>query len=173
MSEENPYHRRRPLERIVPRSKTEIHRKSFFPSTTNLWNSLPDPVKTIDSIGQFKRYLSVADVTVPPYYYVGSRQNQINHCRLRLGMSNINGDLYNRHLQDNPQCACGHATEDAEHYLLHCRNYAVTRANTISTLNLHIINTSTLLFGDQTLSLAENEKIFNIVHQYMEQTQRL
>ena len=65
VSEVNPYHRRRPLDRIVPRSKTEIHRKSFFPSTTHLWNSLPDRVKTIDSIGQFKRYLSITDVTVP------------------------------------------------------------------------------------------------------------
>ena len=38
----NPYHRRNPLNRQVPRCRLELYRSSFFPSATVLWNDLPD-----------------------------------------------------------------------------------------------------------------------------------
>ena len=61
----NPYHRRRPLERIVPRYKTDICEKSFFPSTTTMWNDLPLHIQQSQSISQLKRYLSSRDESVP------------------------------------------------------------------------------------------------------------
>ena len=39
VSSTNPYNRRRPLQRQVPKHKTETYRQSFFPSTTTLWNN--------------------------------------------------------------------------------------------------------------------------------------
>ena len=67
----NPYHRRRPLERVIPPHKTDIYQKSFIPSTTMLWNSIPENIKQSTSIIELKRYLSISDTTVPPYYYKG------------------------------------------------------------------------------------------------------
>jgi hypothetical protein len=40
----------------LPRSRTEHHRKSFFPRTVRLWNSLPSSVFPVDyNLAQFKR----------------------------------------------------------------------------------------------------------------------
>eukprot|EP00745_Piridium_sociabile_P019699 TRINITY_DN29925_c0_g1_i14.p1 TRINITY_DN29925_c0_g1~~TRINITY_DN29925_c0_g1_i14.p1 ORF type:complete len:275 (+),score=2.49 TRINITY_DN29925_c0_g1_i14:136-960(+) len=173
VSERNPYHRRRPLERIEPRSRTELYKNSFLPSTTALWNSLPDNIKASDSISQFKQYMCMPDTTVPPYYYIGNRSEQVNHCRLRLGMSNINYDLYNRHLLPDPKCACGHYRENAEHFLLHCPNYNLFRANTISILPHDQTQLHTLLHGNPNLRREENELIIKTVHQFIAQTKRL
>ena len=173
MLEQNPYHRRRPLERLVPRTRTELYNNSFLPSTTRLWNNLPDDIKAIDSISRFKRFLSLCDSTVPPYYYIGSRQDQVNHCRLRLGMSNINYDLYSRHLIDDPKCACGYPREDAEHYLLYCTKFHQERTNTILTLNVNARNAQTLLFGDRNLTTIENTDIFKTVQEFINASNRL
>lgn len=67
----NPYHRRRLLERNVPRCKTELYKKSFVPSTTLLWNSLPNNIKACNSLSTIKRYLTAEDPVVPPHLYIG------------------------------------------------------------------------------------------------------
>ena len=46
-------------------------------------------------------------------------------------MSDLNFDLFSRHLIDNPSCACGHPFETAEHFLLFCPNNQNERINTI------------------------------------------
>ena len=81
-----------------------------------LWNSIPENIKQSTSISELKRYLSISDTTVPPYYYKRKRKEQITHCRLRLEMSNLNYDLKKRHLTADPACTCGHPYETAEHY---------------------------------------------------------
>ena len=86
VAQRNPYPLRNPLARDPQHCRTELYRCSFIPSTTNTWNNLPDSVKCSNSLSSFKRYLSRADIAVPPYYYVGNRDVQIVHCRLRLGM---------------------------------------------------------------------------------------
>ena len=50
VSSTNPYHRRRPLQRLVPKHKTDTYRQSFFPSTTTLWNNLPENIQRTKSI---------------------------------------------------------------------------------------------------------------------------
>ena len=89
VSARNPYHRRRPFERVTP-DKTDIYQNSFIPSNTTLWNSIPESIKQSTSISELKRYLSFSDTTAPPYNYKGKRKEQITHCRLRLEMSNLN-----------------------------------------------------------------------------------
>ena len=173
ISSVNPYHRRRPNERRVPPYRTEIYRKSFIPSTTILWNELPENIQRTDSISQFKRYLALTDSTVPPYYYLGDRKPQIIHCRLRLNMSDLNFDLFTRHLTDNPSCACGHRQETAEHYLLYCSNHLFSRTQTILTLPTHLLETNTLLKGQQNLSIEENENVFKTVLDFISLSKRL
>ena len=70
MSEINPYHRRNPFDRCIPRTRLELYKDSFFPSTTILWNSLPDYIKSSDSIAEFKRHLSANDIRVPSFYLI-------------------------------------------------------------------------------------------------------
>ena len=41
VSTTNPYHRRRSHERVIPAHKTELYANSSIPSTTQLWNTLP------------------------------------------------------------------------------------------------------------------------------------
>ena len=68
----NPYHRRRPLQRQVPKHKTETYRQSFFPSTTTLWNNLPENVQRAKSVSQVKHFLSRNDTNPPPFFYNGN-----------------------------------------------------------------------------------------------------
>ena len=172
LTETNPYHRRRPLERLVPFCQTERHKKSFFPSATSLWNSLPDTLKQLQSLGALKYQLRKHDPSVPPYFYIGKRLAQIIHCRIRLNMSELNFDMYNRHLSDNTNCTCGHPIENAHHFLLTCTKYSTTRSQTISTLPPIAVNTKTLLNGNSEFSIAFNNFIFLTVQEFIMSTGR-
>ena len=57
---------RRPLNYYVPRSRVDAHLHSFFPSSIRLWNSLPESVKSSDSLTTFKS--AVATITVRASY---------------------------------------------------------------------------------------------------------
>ena len=172
VSETNPYHRRRPLERVVPFSRTELHKHSFFPSATSLWNSLADNIKQLSSIGAFKHFLKKFDPIPPARYYIGQRIPQIIHCRLRLKMSDLNYDLFNRHLSDTMNCTCGHFREDALHYLLYCRRHQAQRNLTINQLPPLAQNSHTLLYGNNDFSDAFNKYIFLTVHDFIENSKR-
>lgn len=172
VSATNPYPRRRPQARTVPYCRTVTYSKSYFPSTTILWNDLPLNVQNSASISEFKRYLSNFDPVVPKYYYSGERHEQIIHCRLRLGMSDLNNDLYNRHLTLDRSCSCGFKIEDAHHYLLVCENYAASRRLTILTLPNEQQILSVILSGSPRLQLCENISVFKQVHEFIRQTKR-
>ena len=45
---------RRPLNFFTPQSHKNSHLHSFFPSTIRLWNSIPDSIKSSDSLDGFK-----------------------------------------------------------------------------------------------------------------------
>ena len=172
ISEFNPYHLRRPLERQVPVFRTELYRNSFFPSTTVLWNNLPDHVKTLPSISSFKRYLSMNDPLVPIYFYSGNRKAQIVHCKLRLNMSDLNNDLSLRHISENKTCDCGHLKEDASHFLLYCPIFSTARATTIKILPPIATDIATLLSGNPAFSLPFNCYIFHIVQEFITESYR-
>ena len=172
VSEINRYHRRRPLERYIPNCKTELYKNSFFPSATKLYNELPDNIKTVPSISNLKHFLSQSDIPVPIYYSSSRRRLDILHARLRLGMSDLNYDLFRRHLLENPACDCGDVAETAEHYFLICTKYIEHRQATISNLPLNHQNIQTLLNGDSTLTNEQNEAIFTIIQDFIEITDR-
>lgn len=172
VSETNPYPRRKPFDRTIPNCRTETYRKSFFPSTTLIWNQLPTSLQNSTSIQEFKKSLTTFDSPVPAYYYVGERKEQIIHCRLRLGMSDLNEHMYNRHLQLNRACACGRSNETTSHYLLHCSLYTEERRNTISNIHTNYINLQTLLVGNPLIDFEENKHIFLTVQEFIRQSQR-
>ena len=140
LSAVNPYHRRNPLNRLVPRSRIELYQMSFFPSTTIIWNNLPEDIKQLTSISSLKRYLNSEDFKVPPYFYLQNRNAEIALSRLRLGISDLNNDLYCRHLSTDQSCSCGFPCEDAEHFLLHCSNFDHVRLTQYTTsLNISLV----------------------------------
>ena len=169
----NPYHRRRPLERLLPCHKTEVYNSSFFPSTTRLWNNLPLHIQESTSLSQLKQFLNRNDPIVPSYYYFGKRTEQYKHCQLRCKMSNLNHDLFNRHLIQDPSCICGYPRETAEHFLLYCPRYSEVRAASVATLPNEVLSVHKLLFGDDSLGVKDSEEIFGVVHKFIKESKRL
>lgn len=168
VTDTNPYHLRNILERKPPRSRTELYEKSFFPSTTELWNDLPDFTKTSSSIAQFKRHLSENDVTVPPFYFATNRKAEIIHCKLRLEISDLNSDLYKRHLTGDMSCLCGSPIENAHHYLVECPLFDQLRLTTINQIpNFPHVPTKQLTNGSADKSLHENYEIFEKVQDFI------
>ena len=168
----NPYHRRNPLERSVPAFKTTLYQNSFFVSTTYLWNELPDCYKSTDSISVFKRLLSNNDVLVPSYYYGNNRVSEIIHCKLRLEISDLKGDLVKRHLLDNPACQCGFECENAKHYFFDCPLFNEARTNTLHLIDNVDYNLESILFGVNNKSAQANAIMFEHVHNYITLSQR-
>ena len=110
-------------------------------------------------------------VAVPPYFYTGSRRTQAIHCKLRLGISNLNQHLHHRHLTDNPSCSCGADAEDSTHCLLQCPLYNDIRTRTLFSTNLNY-SINDLLNGNPTFSVYENKCLFEIVHSFITESGR-
>ena len=85
-------------------------------------------------------------------------------------MSDLNRDMVNRFLSDNPKCRCGFNSESASHYLLHCPRYQAIRARTIGMLDITQTDITTLLNGNLQLSISSNKLIFKAVQDYIMDT---
>ena len=97
-------------------------------------------IKSTTSLSHLKKYLRKDDSIVPPYYFIGCRKAQAIHCKLRLNMSDLKNDMFNRHISDIKVCECGHNKEDAHHFLINCPRFTDIRAVTITTLPSVAIN---------------------------------
>ena len=110
--------------------RTERFKKSFFPSTTMLWNSIDYIYRNTISISLFKKFLS-RSFDIPNYnkYYDFSidRYSSILHTRLRLNCSALNYYLFKINYSLSPACTCGAKCESLIHYLLQCPRYAALR----------------------------------------------
>ena len=93
------------------------------------------------------------------------------HCR------KINIHLCNHHVIDSPSCICGHYIEDNEHYLLHCPLYLMHRNKMLQTLqtniNVHDLNVDTLSYGSSDVDYRTNKYIFEAVHEFINERNRL
>ena len=131
-------------------------------------NDLPDFIKSSSSIAQFKRHLSENDVTVPPFYFATNRKAEIIHCKLRLEISDLNSDLYKRHLTDDMSCLCGSPLENARHYLVECPLFDQIRPTTINLIpNFLHVPTKQLTRGSADKSIHENYAIFEKVQEFI------
>lgn len=172
VSDVNPYHRRNPFDRHVPPFRTTLYQESFFISTTFIWNSLPDDLKLTDSLSSFKRRLVQNDPIVPPFFFEKGRKAEIAHTKLRLEISDLQEDLVKRHLADDSSCRCGFHTENAFHYFFDCPSYILARTNTIRKLSDSDYTLQSLLYGNSNKSVSENTYIFQLVNDFICQTNR-
>ena len=152
------------------RCRTQQYNISFLPSVIPLWNKLPEEIRMNPNPLVLKSFLNKDMTKTPAYFNCGSRKNQILHTRLRLECSSLNSHLYHRNLIETQNCTCG-SVESTKHFLLQCNNYRELRELTIKTIR-YPLTLNLLLFGDRSLSDTENEKIFILVHKYIEKSNR-
>ncbi len=131
------YNLRNQTDFVTPNARLEIYKRSFIPSAVQLWNGLDHTLRTIENVKQFKSATVQQLYTpynIPSYYLEGDRFSSVIHSRIRNNCSNLNSDLCNNHLRDDPYCQCSETVEDAEHYLLQCPLYDAYRVTLFQSL---------------------------------------
>ena len=152
------------------KARTETFRSSFIPSSVKLWNSLDVCDRTLTYVDCLMKKPK------PLLLYHGSRKSSVKHAQLRMKCSKLNFDLFSLHVIDSPACPCGHIREDSNHYLLQCLLYFQARnkmLNDIRQLCTFHISGNLLLYGAVELDYATNCKLFDAVHDYIDETGRL
>lgn len=156
---------------ILPKCRTATFENSFIPSTAKAWNELPAASRNTDyMVLQLKHHKK-------SLYYEGKRSDNIKHAQLRMNCSKLNAHLFFLHVSDTKQCSCGHDTEDSTHFLLYCPLFYVQRQIMMQALKQYIdvsnINSDLLLYGDDSLTLSVNKGVFQAIHRYISDTDRL
>ena len=150
-----------------------MYRQSFLPSAVKVWNKLSLDIRHSASVNSLKNKLnSIKYLNKPPVYYnSGSRQGQICHARLRMQSSDLNYHKVKRHISENMTCACGAIREDPKHYLLFFPKYQNDKSKLTQILDIDIPPKSdmvnNLLHGNPSLSVKDNETLFEAVEQVM------
>ena len=156
----------------TPKTRTETFRKSFIPSSINLWNNLEPEDRLLD-YETFKTKLNTKDAP-NELFYLGNRASNIKHSQLRLNCSKLNNDLYSLHVVDNPSCPCGSPIEDVYHYFYVCPLFANERQILFQSIaKFNITDYKMLLYGNNNVDYNSNVDIFNAVHTFIENTGRL
>lgn len=155
-------------------SRTNLYYNSFLPSVIREWNNLPDEIRNIDTVQNFKKHINQPRQTVPKFYYSGNRRMQVLHTRLRTGCSSLNYDLFLKNITDNPLCRCNSAEmENVHHFFFKCRLYLEQRNLLFQTVHQFCdVSLKVLLYGDQSLNFETNCIIFEAVHRYIERSKR-
>ena len=162
------------------RCRTEKFKKSYFPSTISLWNSIDLDVRNSISHAIFKS--KIVNHFHPFNYdkwfnFSLTRRGSVLHTRLRLGCCALNDYLYSINCCNSPLCACGVESESVKHYLLSCPRFAAQRIKLLTSA-AQVFGQSWLLSGDNEkvkcmlkgsiqLSYEENCMLFGIVQRYI------
>ncbi|MCG7883380.1 MAG: hypothetical protein JAY96_17510 [Candidatus Thiodiazotropha endolucinida] len=161
---------------VIQNQRTQIFSRSFIPSSTSLWNQLPQEIRNKPTLSSFKSALLsnlFIAPKVPQYFLYGNRKLSVVHACIRNNCSNLHNDLFRNRLRENAQCECGTSIEDAEHYFFQCCRYPNERRKLFyNTHRFHPLNINTLLNGRESLSFEENSTIFRSVQEYIKDTNR-
>lgn len=175
VNEANPYNLRNNNNFTALARRTEIYAQSVIPSAVKLWNDLNLDIRELTTLSSFKLKLKeiFKPQSIPHFFLVGDRSEQIYHARIRNRCSNLNSDLYHNHLKNNPACDCGNEYEDAEHFFFQCPLFANQRhVLFINTRRFHPLSTGKLIYGNETLSDDDNACLFKEVQIFIKQTHR-
>jgi hypothetical protein len=165
--------------------RTEKFKKSFFPSTISLWNTLDIDIRNSTSLSNFK--LKINKIYHPLCYnkwlnFSLTRKASVLHTRLRLGFCALNDYLYRINCCNSPLCICCHQNETVKHYLLLCPRFAAQR-NELLTSAAQVCGKAWLtsndngkleflLNGSVQLSFDENCLLFGAVQRFILDTCR-
>ena len=110
-------------------------------------------------------------IEVLPYFLHGHRFPPVIHARLRNKCSDLNDDLFHKHVSDHNICTNYLVPETTKHYFFHCNKYALERDRLFQSMQqLHPLNCHLLLFSNHTK--AKNITIVNSVHKYILDSKR-
>ena len=167
------------------RCRTEKFKKSFFPSTISLWNSIDLDVRNSTSKVNFKAKVTKLYHSLHYDKWLNfslSRKASVFHTRLRLGHCALNGYLYSINCCNSPMCVCGLGRETVKHYLLSCPRFSAQRTNLITSaaqvcgqewqVGSDNEKVTFMLKGSTQLSYKENCALFSIVQRYILDTCR-
>ncbi len=160
----------------IPHSRLEICKRSFIPSSINLWNNIDPTVRMAENLKQFKSNITkqlYTEYNTPLHYFQGDIILSVMHARLRIKCSNLNSDLCNNHIRDDPYCECAEVVEDAEHYFFQCPWFQNQRTILLQSLQMFLpLNTIDLLKGKPQLSYPENCIIVSAIQSYIKTSKR-
>ena len=116
-------------DKTIPIVRTSIYHRSKIPSTTRIWNALPEQTCTNFSHATFKRHLIelLAILSPPTYFFLGSLITNTLHVKLRLNVSKVNYHIYSIQKSDSLSCSSGHYSENTKHFMLICPLYHAQR----------------------------------------------
>ena len=166
----------------IPIIKTRLvsFEKSYIPSTTKSWNSLDETIRQQQSVSSFKaavRALLFKNRRLS-LYSTGYGNGQINHARMRMGLSGLNEHRHRYNFIENGLCDyCTNQIEDTNHYLLQCPRFNTPRQSLLHDLslvpNLDIttLNVNILLHGSDNNNV-DNRELFSVVQKFIARTQR-
>ena len=177
---------------LIPKTRKNYVRLSFFWRVIEIWNSMSLCVRESPSLASYKVALKAM------FFYKHSKffdlhtpKASVHHARMRMGLSALNAHRKKFNFIDFNHCPyCGQKPEDPVHFFLKCPYHAIHRTRLVGTIhpititkipNL-IINpasrtdfsafTNLLLFGSELLSFDENIAMFKAVHEYIYRTKR-
>ena len=135
------YNLRNRNNRQIPNTRLSIYAKSFIPSASKIWNTLPPSLRNTDSLSKFKNDLS--KIFFPPivnidYNRLCIGKNGIFLTRIRLGLS-----------ASNAQCT---QDETPIHYFTYCPAYSDHR---------NIFNNR--LQAELSIDISDKQKLLNTI----------
>ena len=69
--------------------RTNLYKNSFLPSVVDEWNLLPQEIRNLESVSNFKHYLNIGKPNPTKLFFVGKRRFQIIHARPRNECSSL------------------------------------------------------------------------------------
>ena len=168
----------------LPNVRTSTYHRSFIPSTTRMWNSLSEQIRTNCSYTTFKKHLEelLTPYSPPPYFFLGTQEGLILHTKLRLNVSKLNAHQYSIQKTDSPSCFCGYPLVNTKHFLLTCPLHHDQRERLFQSLSLTLsTDFSTippseqleLLIQGRGLSRGVDSVVASAVQRFLIQTHRL
>ena len=113
-------------------------KKSFFPYTSGLWNSLPKNVQGYE-LADFKTYTKKElKPTRYKHFSKGNKSSNKLLTRIRVGRSYLNHHQYSIGLSGSPQCLCHFREESPLHYFIDCFLYLPERQALFSLIEHYI-----------------------------------
>ena len=160
------------------KSSKDYFLNSLFPSTIKVWNGLPIATRESPTLLSFKKLLLPKSISIPKHFYVGKRKYSIPLTQMRLEFSDLNYHLFNKNLIDSPDCRCGLAKEDPEHFFLSCPRYTAYRGELLSKVDGIVkgsecaLSVHLLLNGSEILNDEKNVELFEIVLNFIKLSER-
>ena len=169
----------------IPCNK-KIVKTSFFPSTIADWNKLDIITKESRSKASFKKRMLNKIRPKKSSYFGMTDNDRIKYITmLRMNLSPLRAHKHKYNFADisDPLCIVCKTPENTEHYLLHCKSYALSRVTLLRKVSL-VVKTdiltmpkrrvvSILLCGMESLTIDENLCILNNVADYIASSKRL